>query len=328
MTERAVLVTGGAGYIGSHACKGLAKAGYLPITYDNLEAGHRQAVRWGPLEVGDTRDRARLGEVINQYKPAAVMHFAAHIAVGESVVNPAKYYDNNIHGSLSLLQAMTENGIDQIVFSSTAAVYGEPKSPKINEQHSKHPISPYGFSKYAVEVMLADFAAAHGLRSVALRYFNAAGADPDGETGEAHDPETHLIPIVLEAAAGQRSHVSIFGDNYATPDGTCIRDYIHVCDLVDAHIEALRYMAETPGASAFNLGNGNGFSVREIIDTARQVTGNPIAAEVSPARAGDSAILVADISQATKMLGWTPHYTAVADQVGHAWNWYNSAMVR
>jgi UDP-arabinose 4-epimerase len=322
MTKDCVLVTGGAGYIGSHACKALAGAGYQPVTYDSLVTGYREAVKWGPLEIGDTLDRQRLGEVMEQYSPRAVMHFAGFIAVGESVADPAKYYENNITGSLNLLLAMQQHGIDRIVFSSSAAVYGEPETPLITEHHPKRPINPYGFSKYAVERMLEDFAAARQMRSVALRYFNAAGADPDGEIGEAHQPETHLIPIVLEAAAGQRDHVLIFGDGYATPDGTCVRDYIHVSDLADAHVRALGYLDRSPGAAAFNLGNGNGFSVRQIIDVARRVTSRQIPTRIAPARAGDSAVLVADISQAVEKLGWAPRYTSVEDQLGHAWNWH------
>ena len=326
MRGKHILVTGGAGYIGSHACKALSRAGYVPVTYDSLVAGHREAVRWGPLEVGDTRDRTRLGEVMRKYDPVAAMHFAAFIAVGESVRDPAKYYENNVFGSLSLLQAMRDRGLDRIVFSSTAAVYGEPETSVISEDHPRRPINPYGFSKYAVEVMLGDFAAAHGLRSVALRYFNAAGADPDGEIGEGHDPETHLIPIVLEAAAGHREFPQIFGDSYPTRDGTCIRDYIHVSDLADAHVRALDYMADRPGASAFNLGNGRGFSVREIVDMASRVTGRPIPTRIAPPREGDSATLIADFARAKRKLGWTPKFTAVEDQVGHAWNWYRNRL--
>ena len=322
MANKSILVTGGAGYIGSHTCKALAKAGYLPVTYDSLVTGHREAVRWGPLEIGDTRDTTRLGEVIDKYSPHAVMHFAAYIAVGKSVSDPAKYYENNVVGSLSLLQTMKEKAIEKIVFSSTAAVYGEPESSTITERHPRRPVNPYGFSKYAVEVILNDFAVAHGLRSVALRYFNAAGADPEGEIGEAHDPETHLIPIVLETAGGRRDHMLIFGDDYATPDGTCIRDYIHVCDLADAHVKALSYLNDQTGSAAFNLGNGNGFSVREIIDMARKVTGREIASKVAAAREGDSAILVADFSLASEKLGWKPRFTSVEEQVAHAWNWH------
>jgi UDP-arabinose 4-epimerase len=284
VAENIVLVTGGAGYIGSHACKALSAAGYVPVTYDSLVTGHKEAVKWGPLEIGDTKNKRRLSDVIRKYSPSAVMHFAAYIAVQESVADPGKYYDNNICGSLCLLEVMRDHGLDKIVFSSTAAVYGEPATSTIAETHPRCPINPYGFSKYAVEVMLNDFAAAHDIRSVALRYFNAAGADPDGEIGEGHDPETHLIPIVLEAAGGRRDKVLIFGDDYATPDGTCIRDYIHVTDLANAHVKALSYMNKQPGASAFNLGNGKGFSVREIVDMARRITGREIRAEIAPAR--------------------------------------------
>lgn len=323
MTEQKhILVTGGAGYIGSHACKALARAGYLPVTYDSLVTGYRDAVKWGPIEIGDTRDQARLGDVIRKYNPTAVMHFAAFIAVGESVQDPAKYYDNNVFGTLNLLQAMRDHDLGKIVFSSTAAVYGEPETAIIAEDHPKRPINPYGFSKYASEVILGDFAGAHGVRSVALRYFNAAGADPDGEIGERHEPETHLIPLVLQAAAGQRAHISIFGDNYATPDGTCIRDYIHVDDLAQAHVLALEYLDAHAGASAFNLGNGRGFSVREIIEMARVVSHRDIPTKVVPARDGDSAVLVADFSLAAKKLGWSPRYTSVKDQVSHAWQWH------
>jgi len=321
VAQNTVLVTGGAGYIGSHACKALAAAGYLPVTYDSLITGYKEAVKWGPLEVGDTKDRTRLAAVIEKYAPSAVMHFAAFIAVGESVAEPGKYYDNNIFGSLCLLEAMRNHGLDKIVFSSTAAVFGNPTTPTITESHARNPINPYGFSKYAVEIMLNDYAIAHNIRSVALRYFNAAGADPEGEIGEGHDPETHLIPIVLEAAGGRRDKVMIFGDDYPTPDGTCIRDYIHVCDLADAHVRALSYMDSNDGAAAFNLGNGNGFSVKEIVDMARRVTGREVRTEIAPPRDGDSAILVADYSLAAEKLGWQPKYTSVEDQVSHAWNW-------
>lgn len=324
MDSKNVIVTGGAGYIGSHACKALANAGYLPVTYDSLITGHREAVRWGPLEIGDTNDAGRLDEVMTRYTPCAIMHFAAFIAVPESVADPGKYYQNNVSGSLSLLQVMRNHAVDKIVFSSTAAVYGEPETSTISENHPKRPINPYGMSKYIVEVMLQDFAAAHDLRSVSLRYFNAAGADPEGNIGEAHEPETHLIPIVLQTAAGQRDHLLIYGDDYATPDGTCIRDYIHVSDLADAHVRALDHMDRHPGAAAFNLGNGKGFSVREIIDIARTITGRPIATKVAPARDGDSAVLIADFSNASKMLGWQPKFTSVEEQVTHAWNWHQT----
>ena len=321
MAKNIVLVTGGAGYIGSHACKALSAAGFVPVTYDSLVTGYKEAVKWGPLEIGDTKDRSRLAAIIKKYEPSAVMHFAAHIAVGESVTDPGKYYDNNLAGSLSLLEVMREHGPDKIVFSSTAAVYGDPVTSPISEDHPKNPINPYGFSKYAVEVMLKDFASAHKIRSVALRYFNAAGADPDDEIGEGHDPETHLIPIVLEVATGKRDRLLIFGDEYPTPDGTCVRDYVHVGDLADAHVKAMTYMGFNDGAAAFNLGNGTGFSVREIVAVARQITGRDIKTVVTAPRDGDSAVLVADYSLAAKKLNWQPQFTSVEDQVQHAWNW-------
>ena len=234
-----ILVTGGAGYIGSHACKALAKAGYTPIAYDNLVYGHEWAVKWGPFEQGDILDRKRLDEVIKKYRPAAIMHFAAFAYVGESVEQPGKYYRNNVTGSLTLLEAMRDHGVPYIIFSSTCATYGEPEQIPIPENHKQSPINPYGHSKLMIEQMLSDFDVAHGIRSVSLRYFNAAGADPDGETGEDHDPETHLIPLVLDAAIGKRPSITIFGDDYDTPDGTCIRDYIHVTDLASATSKSL-----------------------------------------------------------------------------------------
>lgn len=322
MSEQTVLVTGGAGYIGSHACKALARAGLVPVTYDNLSNGHEWAVRWGPLERGDTRDKARLTEVLRKHKPVAVMHFAALIAAGESVERPGLYYDNNVSGTLSVLEAMIAEGVDRILFSSTAAVYGEPEQVPIPESHRLAPINPYGHSKRFVEQMLADFARAEGLRSVALRYFNAAGADPDGEIGEAHDPETHLIPLTL-AAARAGTPVKVFGDRYDTRDGTCIRDYIHVTDLVDAHMLALQALETMEGFQVFNLGNGEGYSVLEIIAAARQVTGLEIATEISPPRPGDSPVLVADAQQAIRTLGWRPQLTGISEQIAHAWTWLN-----
>jgi UDP-arabinose 4-epimerase len=320
MSEQTVLVTGGAGYIGSHACKALARAGLVPVTYDNLENGHDWAVKWGPLERGDTRDTARLAEVLRKHKPIAVMHFAALIAAGESVERPGLYYDNNVAGTLSLLEAMVDAGVDRLLFSSTAAVYGEPQRVPIAEDHPLNPINPYGHSKRFVEQILADFATAKGLRSVALRYFNAAGADPDGELGESHDPETHLIPLTLQAARAG-TPVKVFGDQYDTRDGTCIRDYIHVSDLVDAHVLALKQLETAEGFQAFNLGNGEGYSVLEIVEAARQVTGLAIAAEISPPRPGDSPILVADAKEAIRTLGWQPRFTDIATQIDHAWTW-------
>jgi UDP-arabinose 4-epimerase len=324
-----VLVTGGAGYIGSHACKALAAAGHEPICVDNLVYGHRWAVRWGPLEVADISDRERIDAILAEYRPDAVMHFAAYAYVGESVTDPAKYYRNNVAGTLSLLDAMVRHGIDRIVFSSTCATYGNPHSIPIAEDHPQAPINPYGASKQMVERMLADFGVAHGLRSAALRYFNAAGADPDGEIGEAHDPETHLIPLVLEAAAGLRADIKVFGDDYDTADGTCIRDYVHVTDLADAHVRALDLLATAaPGLTAYNLGNGQGFSVREIIAAAERVTGLKVPVVTAARRAGDPAVLVGDASRARRELGWQPQHADIDEILGTAWRWLQRANAR
>jgi UDP-arabinose 4-epimerase len=317
-------VTGGAGFVGSHTCKALAAAGFLPVTYDNLSQGHRWAVRWGPLEVGDIEDRDRLAQVMDRYRPIAVMHFAALIAAGESVAEPTKYYRNNVARFLVLLDAMQRQKIDRIVFSSTAAVYGTPERAPIDEKHPLAPINPYGMSKLVGERILRDCAAAHGFRSIALRYFNAAGADPDGELGESHEPETHLIPIVLETAAGDRSHVAVFGTDYPTADGTCVRDYIHVSDLAAAHVLALAKLENTHGAEAFNLGNGNGFTVREVIAASERATGVRIPVRLEPRRVGDPAVLVADASRARTELGWKPIHSDLDTQIGHAWRWTQS----
>ncbi len=316
-----VLVTGGAGYIGSHACKALHHAGYAPVAYDNLVYGHRRAARWGPLEVGDIADKDRLGKVFQQYQPVAVLHFAAFAYVGESVNDPGKYYRNNVAGSLSLFEVMCSHEVKKIVFSSTCATYGYPVKIPISESHVQRPVSPYGASKHMVERILQDYAKAYGLRSISLRYFNAAGADPDGETGEAHDPETHLIPLVLDAIAGKRGPLTVFGDDYDTADGTCIRDYIHVTDLADAHLRALHMLDEHDGAGAYNLGNGTGFSVREVMEVAERVTGQAVPFRVGKRRAGDPAMLVADASRAIDGLGWQPKYAAMEDMVETAWRW-------
>ncbi|HEY0283170.1 MAG TPA: UDP-glucose 4-epimerase GalE, partial [Rhizomicrobium sp.] len=282
-----ILVTGGAGYIGSHACKALAKAGYTPVAYDNLVYGHEWAVRWGPLEKGDILDPVRLAEVMTKYRPAAVMHFAAFAYVGESVTDPAKYYRNNVMGTLTLLDAMRAHEVGQIVFSSSCATYGVPKRIPISEDAPQQPINPYGVSKLMVERILADYAAAYGLKSVALRYFNAAGADTDGDIGEDHDPETHLIPLVLDAAAGSRPDITIFGSDYATPDGTCIRDYVHVSDIADAHVLALKKLDGGGLRAAYNLGTGAGISVAQAIAAATKVTGRPVRVTHGARRAGD-----------------------------------------
>ena len=315
-----ILVTGGAGYIGSHACKALAAAGMEPVVYDNLSRGNRWAVKWGPLEVGDIGDPARVGAVLEQYKPAAVIHFAAFAYVGESVENPNLYYLNNVCGSASLLRAITQWKPIPVVFSSTCATYGVPDEVPIPEGHPQRPINPYGFTKYVVERILADVDGAHGLRSVSLRYFNAAGGDPDGDIGEAHNPETHLIPLVL-AAARDGTAVTVFGDDYETPDGTCIRDYIHVADLADAHVRALKYLLSGGATCALNLANAKGYSVMDVIRTAERVCGKPIKINMASRRAGDPPALVGSGARARELLGWVPARSSLEVQLSDAWNW-------
>lgn len=322
--QQAILVTGGAGYIGSHACKALAEAGYLPVTYDNLEHGRRNAVKWGPLVEGDVSDRQKLVEVMDTYHPVAVFHFAGRISVGESVENPARYYQTNLAGTLQLLGAMNQAGVKLLVFSSTAAVYGTPQEVPMSEAHLLAPLSPYGHSKRMVEQVLADYDAAYGLRSVSLRYFNASGADPQGEIGEAHQPETHLIPIVLDVALGKRPYLTIFGEDYPTPDGSAVRDYIHVTDLADAHVCALSYLLQGGSTTRFNLGTGAGYSVKEIVTAARAVTHRPIHVVSGARRPGDPATLVADPSQANQKLGWHPQYSQLETILGTAWKWHQS----
>jgi UDP-arabinose 4-epimerase len=317
-----VLVTGGAGYIGSHACKALARAGYTPVVYDNLVRGHEWAVKWGPFERGDILDGARLAEVVAAHRPAAVMHFAAFAYVGESVAEPAKYYRNNVQGTLCLLAAMRAVGVDKLVFSSSCATYGIPAETPIREDMPQAPINPYGATKLMVEQILADYRAAYGLQSVALRYFNAAGADPDGEIGEAHEPETHLIPLALDAAAGDRPNVTIHGGDYETPDGACIRDYVHVSDIAQAHVLALAALVGgRPLRPAYNLGGGPALSVAEVIGAASLVTGRNIPVVIGPRRPGDPPVLTADASLAAAELGWRPAYPGIEEMIAHAWAW-------
>lgn len=323
-----VLVTGGAGYVGSHACKALAAAGYRPVCYDNLHRGHRELVRWGPIEIGDVLDAGRLDEVFERHRPASVMHFAALAYVGESMSEPAAYFRNNVSGSLSLLEAMRRHGVDRLVFSSTCAVYGVPERVPVTESAPTTPINPYGSSKLMVETALQAYASACGLRSVSLRYFNAAGADPDGEIGERHEPETHLIPLVLQAAARVRPYVEIYGEDYDTPDGTCVRDYIHVSDIAAAHVRALDLLERREGATAVNLGSARGASVREIIRLAEQVTGRDIPTRSSPRRAGDPPRLVADAARAGRDLGWSPALSGLETIVRTAWNWQEKHLRR
>lgn len=320
--KRTVLVCGGAGYIGSHMVRLLQEAGHEVVVFDNLSQGHEAAIPGVELARGDLLNPEDLRAVFARRRFDAVIHFAALIAVGESVAEPDLYYRNNVTGALNLLAAMREADVERIVFSSTAAVFGNPQTDLIDETHPLGPINPYGWSKRMVEQMLADMAAAHGLRSVCLRYFNAAGAHPGGGIGEAHDPETHLIPLVLLSALGLRDKLSIFGDDYATRDGTCIRDYIHVLDLASAHLRALDYMDRVAGAHVFNLGNGAGFTTLEVIETASRLTNREIRWEMAPRRAGDAGILVADSRRAQSELGWTPQYAALETIIETAWRWH------
>ncbi|MDJ0929067.1 MAG: UDP-glucose 4-epimerase GalE [Gammaproteobacteria bacterium] len=317
-----ILVTGGAGYIGSHACKTLAANGFEPVSFDNLVYGHRDAVKWGPLEEGDITDRERISEVLGRYKPVAVMHFAAYAYVGESVQDPAKYYANNVGGSLTLLAAMRNAGINKIVFSSSCATYGVPEHVPIVETEKQAPINPYGMTKLIVENVLRDYGTAYGLRSASLRYFNACGADPDAEIGEDHDPETHLIPRAMMAVSGEIPELDLFGTDYDTPDGTCIRDYVHVTDLADAHVKALQRLLDGGQTFGLNLGTGSGFSVREVIAAVERVSERKVPVNEQPRRAGDPPVLVADVAQAKRVLDFEARFTDIDEIVNTAWNWH------
>lgn len=320
-----VLVLGGAGYIGSHTALELVKAGNEVIVADNLSTGYLAAVPKGAKFCeGDLHDFDFLDKLLAAEKPDAVIHFAAYSLVGESVTDPLKYYDNNLCGTKVLLDAMVKNGVDKIVFSSTAATYGEPKSIPILESDPTCPTNPYGETKLAMEKMFYWTSKAHGLRYVSLRYFNACGADESGEIGEAHNPESHLIPLILQVPNGQRETISIYGTDYDTPDGTCIRDYIHVTDLAQAHILAVKYLMNGGESDIFNLGNGVGYSVREVIETARKVTGHPIPASETPRRAGDPARLVASSDKAKKVLGWNPVHDSLEEIIASAWKWHKN----
>ena len=322
MSKENILVVGGAGYIGSCMSKQLAKHGYAPVVLDNLVCGHREAVKYGPFFEGSMSDRPLLKEIFSDFPISAVMHFAAFCYVGESVENPAKYYRNNITNTLALLEIMLEQKIDKFIFSSSCAIYGEPAEVPITEGHPKQPINPYGRTKFMVEQILEDFQHAYGLKSISLRYFNAAGADPDGELGEDHDPETHLIPLVLKTAMGQRSHVDIFGGDYLTPDGTCVRDYIHIEDLAQAHMLALeRLLSGRPGG-AYNLGSTKGHSVKQVIETAQRVTGEEIPTRVVDRRTGDPAVLVSWSEKALRDLGWKPRFPELEAMIETAWRWH------
>lgn len=316
-----ILVAGGAGYIGSHMTKMLLEAGHEPVVIDNLSGGHREAVPGGRFVKGDLGDGALLDNIFSEIPFDGVMHFASFIQVGESVDDPSKYYRNNVANTMILLDAMIRNGVPRLIFSSTAAIFGEPVHVPIDEDHPKSPVNPYGWSKWMVERILADYDKAYGLRHTSLRYFNAAGADASGTLGERHDPETHLIPLALRAASGRLASIRIFGTDYDTPDGTCIRDYIHVSDLCCAHLLALERLADGAASAPFNLGNGSGFSVREVIDTARKVTAAAVPVVEAPRRVGDPVRLVADATRARQELGWRPAFTDLETIIAHAWAW-------
>jgi UDP-arabinose 4-epimerase len=324
----AVLVTGGAGYIGSHTCKALGAAGYLPIAYDNLVHGHRWAVQWGPLVEGDVADAALVKRTLQAYSIQAVIHFAGYAYVGESMSQPGKYFRNNVASTVTLLEAMRETSICNIVFSSTCATYGMPTAIPLSEDHMQVPISPYGDSKLVVEKMLQWWGLAHGLRWIALRYFNAAGADPEGEIGEDHRPETHIIPLAIEAALGRRKHLDVYGTDYPTYDGTAIRDYIHVADLAAAHVSALRRLEQRGESGAFNVGTGVGHSVREVIAMVERVSGRAVPVREGPRRPGDPPELVALATRAHELLAWQPRHSDLEAIVRTAWQWHSTGQAR
>ena len=319
-----VLVTGGAGYIGSHACKALRDAGYTPVAFDNLVTGWQDAVKFGPFEQGDLLDRSRLDAVFAKWRPMAVMHFAALSQVGESMSMPGKYWLNNVMGSLNLFEASIAAGCLNVVFSSTCATYGDHDNVVLDETTPQHPINAYGASKRAIEDMLRDFGASNGVNAVVFRYFNVAGADPEAEVGEFHRPETHLIPLMLDAIDGKRGALTIFGTDYDTPDGTCIRDYVHVCDLVDAHVLGLKWLEDGRESRVFNLGTGMGFSVREVVSASRTVTNRDVPIIEGERRAGDCTRLVSGSSRAVQELGWRPKRSDMATMIADAWRWHQS----
>jgi UDP-glucose 4-epimerase len=321
MKKKTILVVGGAGYIGSHMVKMLLNTGYHVVTLDNLSTGYRKAVLGGDIVFGDLGDSKGLDLLFTGYQFDGVMHFASFIQVGESVQIPSKYYQNNVAATLNLFDAMVNHGVKTLIFSSSAAIFGEPQYVPLDEQHPKQPINPYGLSKWMIEQILADYDRAYEFKSICLRYFNAAGADPDGELGECHDPETHLIPLVLQAASGRRNTITVFGQDYDTPDGTCIRDYIHINDLCQAHLLALEQLLNGADSAAYNLGNGSGFSVKQVIDIAEKVTGKSIPVTMGMRRDGDPARLVSDSKQAQNLLGWQPQYADLALIISHAWQW-------
>lgn len=321
----AVLVCGGAGYIGSHINKQLNREGYETVVFDNLTCGHREAVKWGTFVEGDLANETDIEAVFSAYKIDAVFHFAAYAYVGESVTEPEKYYYNNVANTLNLLKMMRRYGCKRIIFSSTCATYGEPERVPITEDMPQNPINPYGMTKLTVERILKDYQRAYGMQFAVLRYFNAAGADPDGEIGESHNPETHIIPLVLDAASGKREEIQVFGVDYDTPDGSCVRDYIHVTDLADAHIRALHYLEEGNPGDFFNLGNTIGTSVLEVVESVKRVTGREFKVTLSDRRRGDPAKLVGSSDKARKVLGWEPKYGGIDRIVAHAWKWHENA---
>ncbi|MFL6819800.1 MAG: UDP-glucose 4-epimerase GalE [Bradyrhizobium sp.] len=322
-----VLVAGGAGYIGSHTCLDLFRNGFIPVVYDNLSNGHAEFVKWGPLEVGDIRDRGKLEEVLRKHKPVAIVHFAAAIEVGQSVKDPAAYYDNNVSGTIALLRAAQATGIDKLVFSSTCATYGIPVSTPMEESHPQLPINPYGRSKLMVEQILRDLDLYEGFRSFILRYFNAGGADPEGRIGEWHSPETHAIPIAIEAALGRRPYFEVLGTDYGTRDGTCVRDFVHVLDLASAHTRAVEHLLTNGESHVLNLGTGHGTTVKEMLETIQHVVGKQLKLKYGPRREGDSPVLVADSTSAKQTLGWSPRHD-LRSIVDSAWNWHSNCMPR
>jgi len=319
-----VLVTGGAGYIGSHACKALAAAGFTPVTFDNFVTGWRDAVKFGPMVEGDLLNRAEIDAAFAEYKPVAVMHFAALSQVGDSMVQPGLYWRNNVQGSLNLIEAAVADNCKNFVFSSTCATYGDHDNVVLDENTVQLPINAYGASKRAIEDILRDFEVAHGLKNVIFRYFNVAGADPDGEVGEFHQPETHLVPLMLDAIDGKRDALTIFGTDYDTPDGTCIRDYVHVCDLIDAHVLGLSWLLDGKPSRVFNLGTGTGFSVREVIDRSREVTNRAVPIKEGARRPGDCTKLVSGSTRAAAELGWAPKRSTMSQMISDAWRWHQT----
>jgi UDP-glucose 4-epimerase len=322
-----ILVAGGAGYIGAHTCLDLYKKGFTPIVYDNLSNGHREFVKWGPLEQGDIRDRGRLDEVFRKYQPLAVVHFAAAIEVGESVRDPGTFYENNVGGTITLLRAAQGAGVDKIVFSSTCATYGVPSAIPIDETQAQLPINPYGRSKLIIEQILRDLDLYQGFRSFILRYFNAAGADPEGRIGEWHSPETHAVPLAIETALGRRSHFQLFGTDYETRDGTCVRDFVHVLDLADAHSRSVSHLLNGSPSHAINLGTGHGTTVRELLETVGRVVGKDFEVKYEPRRAGDSPSLVADNALAKQIIGWSPQHD-LKSIICTASNWHSNCLAK